>query len=113
MTAREQLVDETEELAFELFERSHEPSFPDDSQGMEEARDWARSILDRFAKPISAEHVEAAAEAFHNAIGPEDDEGPMYWWHELSEYVRKLSRHDMRVAFRAAGFLIEGDDDAT
>lgn len=62
-------------------------------------------------RTVTAEQVEAAAEAVHDAIAPEDGEGPTCWWHEPSKYVRKLSRHDMRVAFRAAGFLVEGDDD--
>ena len=36
--------DMIEKLAFELFEKSHEPSFSDDAQGLEEARAWARKI---------------------------------------------------------------------
>lgn len=33
-----------EELAYELLERSHEPSFSDDTQGLAEALEWARKI---------------------------------------------------------------------
>lgn len=40
-----------EELAFQLFERSHEPPFSDDAQGLAEALEWARKIANDLLPP--------------------------------------------------------------
>lgn len=70
--------DMIEELAFELFEKSHEPSFSDDAQGLGEARAWARKIAtDLFS---AREEIAMAITAYHW----DRDSGDVEVWHDLT-----------------------------
>ena len=60
--------DMIEELAFELFEKSHEPSFSDDAQGLEEARAWARKIATDLL-PTRDEIAEAIYNVLNSKYG--------------------------------------------
>ena len=57
--------DVIEELALELFERSHEPPFSDDAQGLEEARAWARKIATDLL-PTREEIARAIADGWNS-----------------------------------------------
>lgn len=73
--------------------------------------EWGDDLSPFIAgRTVNAEQVEAAAEAGRGVIG--GDPSLMAGWWELSENSREGYRDVARAAFRAAGLLIEGDDDA-
>ena len=70
--------DMIEELALELFEKSHEPSFSDDAQGLEEARTWARKIATDLIP--TREEIAMAIAAYHW----DRESGDVEIWHDLT-----------------------------
>lgn len=69
-----------EDLAVELFERSHEPPLPDDGRGMWEAREWAQ----RISRDL----------AFSGLPGPGDGCVCTGHSHDYGGYVEYLMEYD-------------------
>lgn len=72
---------------------------------------FRRGYLARDAEPttIAAEQIEKATKAmYEGSTGFKLTRGKP--WSELSESTRETQLEYVRIAFRAAGFRIEGDD---
>lgn len=90
MTTREQVEAEAADLY-------PDPLHPQTSEDYRIAQGWRRAAHVR-AKTVSAEQLEAAMKAYHEGWRVEGD-------------GRRLHQSGIEFAFRAAGFLVEGDSD--